>query len=114
MLEVVFDPRYALRPVVNPAPEWLQDFILDPFRPGREFGEALISFREGDRSVSMILLADCELGYYLKYEPGGDTWLSLGDRARLSEVVCPDDWEASAGLFVSPTKVLQAVCDFCR
>lgn len=114
MAEVLFQPRYALPPVRGPAVGWLRDVILDPFSPGREFGEALIEFREGERRLTMILLTDRELGYYLKYDPDGDTWLSLGDPHRLSEVVCPDDWQASAGLFIPPEEAWFAVSEFCR
>jgi|APIni6443716594_1056825.scaffolds.fasta_scaffold1217404_1 hypothetical protein len=114
MADVWFEPRYAIRRVRNPEPDWLRDVILDPFRPGREFGEALIEFREEERRLSMILIADRELGYYLKYDPTADTWLSLGDASRLSEVVCPDDWEASAGLFVSPEDAWVVISEFCR
>ena len=38
--------------------ELLRDLILDPFRPGREFGEAIITFRDGDRASDLILIAD--------------------------------------------------------
>ena len=48
------------------------------------------------RETTLILINDAELGYYLKYfDPEGKEWLSLGNRDRLWEVVCPDDWEAS-------------------
>jgi hypothetical protein len=114
MAEVLFQPRYAIPAMRNPELEWLREIILDPFLPGREFGEALIDFREGERRLSMILLSDPDLGYYLKYDPTGDTWLSLGDATRLGEVVCPDDWQASAGLFVPPDKAWLAVSAFCR
>jgi hypothetical protein len=114
MADILFQPRYAIRSVRNPDLEWLRDVILDPFCPGREFGEALIDFDDGHRLRRMILIADRDLGYYLKYDPGGDTWLSLGDASRLSEVVCPDDWQASAGLFVPAEQAWLAVSEFCR
>lgn len=114
MAELVFEPRYAIHTTRNPAPDWLRDLILDPFRKGREFGEALLTFRDGGRSAELILIADRELGYYLKYEPTGDTWLSLGDSGRLSEVVCPDDWKVSAGLFVPPEKAWLVIQEFCQ
>ncbi len=114
MPEVLFEPRYAIRSVRDPDAAWLRDLILDPFRPGREFGEATIKFRDGGRTATLILIADRELGYYLNHEPSGDTWLSLGDPGRLAEVVCPDDWQASAGLFVPPEKAWLAIHEFCR
>jgi hypothetical protein len=114
MSEVLFEPRYAIRSVRDPDLDWLRDLILDPFRPGREFGEAIITFRDGDRATDLILIADRDLGYYLKYEPTGDTQLSLGDPSRLAEVVCPDDWQASAGLFVPPDRAWLAISEFCR
>jgi hypothetical protein len=114
MPEVLFAPRYAIRPVRDPDPDWLRDLILDPFRPGREFGEARATFRDGDRTAELILIADRGLGYFLKWEPTGDTWLSLGDPSRLAEMVCPDDWQASAGLFVPAEKAWLAIHEFCR
>lgn len=114
MPEVQFRPRYAISNVRDPDPSWLRDVILDPFRSGREFGEAVIDFREGERTHRMILIADRDLGYYLKYEPSADTWLSLGDRTRLSEIVCPDDWQASAGLFVPAEDAWVAISEFCQ
>jgi hypothetical protein len=114
MPEVQFRPRYAISSVRDPDPTWLRDVILDPCRPSREFGEAAIDFREGELAYTMILIADRDLGYYLKHESGTDTWLSLGDRTRLSEVVCPDDWEASAGLFVPAEAAWFAIDEFCQ
>ena len=112
MQTITFHPRYALRRVSNPDMEWLKDVILHPFEPGREFGEASITFSEGAHKGDMILIADRKLGYYLII--GHHEWLSLGDRSRLSEVVCPDDWKASAGLFVAPDKAWLAVQEFCK
>ena len=114
MPEVRFNPRYAISPVRNPDPAWLCDLILDPFRPGREFGEATIVFSDSGRTIDMILIADRTLGYYLKYDAGGEEWLSLGDASRLSEVVCPDDWQASAGLFIPPEQAWLAIREFCQ
>jgi hypothetical protein len=91
MSEVLFEPRYAIRSVRNPNPDWLRDLILDPFRAGREFGEAIITFRDGDRATKLILITDRDLGYYLNHGSPKDSWLSLGDPSRLAEVVCPDD-----------------------
>ena len=63
----------------------------------------------------MIVLSDPELGYYLKYfDANEEEWLSLGDRGRLQEVVCPDDREASAGLFVRPEAARLAIREFCQ
>jgi hypothetical protein len=114
MPEVWFEPRYAIRAVHNPDLDWLRHLILDPFRPGREFGEATVTFQDGDHAIGLILIADRDLGYYLNYGSPGDTWLSLGDPSRLAEVVCPDDWQASAGLFVRPDRAWLAVTEFCR
>jgi len=92
----------------------LRDLILNPCSPGREFGDALISYRDNDRVVIMTLIHDRDLGYYLQYGPPKDTWLSLGDRRLLSEVVCPDDWKAAAGLFIPADKAWLAISEFCR
>ena len=113
-MEVVFEPRYAIGPARNPGQAWLRELILDPSHPGREWGEALITFRDAHRTSELIVINDRDLGHYLKYEPTGDTWLSLGDAARLSEVICPDDWKASAGLFLAPQKAWIAISEFCR
>jgi hypothetical protein len=56
---------------------------------------------------------EASLGHYLKYDPKGDTWLSLGDRARLGEEICPDDWYVSAGLFVPTQKAWLGISHFC-
>jgi hypothetical protein len=114
MAEVQFRPRYALSSVRNPDLPWLEDLILDPFRPGREFGEATISFSDYGRKIDMILITDPTLGYYLKYDAGHSEWLSLGNPSRLSEVVCPDDWHASAGLFIPPDQAWLAISEFCQ
>jgi hypothetical protein len=108
---VTFSPRYAIPEATDPDPIWLRDLILRPSEPGREFGEATITFRDGDREASLILIVDRTLGYYLIL--GKHEWLSLGDRGRLTEVVCPDDWEASAGLFVPAEKAWAAISEFC-
>ena len=52
------------------------------------------------------------LRHYLTIGPHG--WLSLGDRSRLSEVVCPDDWKVSAGLFVPTDKAWLVIRQFCE
>lgn len=113
MTDVFFEPRYALKAVRNPDMCWLRDVILDPCCPGREFGEASITFRDGRRVAILILINDRELGYYLNYEAEDDTWLSLWDPGKLAEVVCPDDWKASAGLFVPAERAWEAIHDFC-
>jgi hypothetical protein len=93
---------------------WLRDVIADPFRSGHEFGEATIVFWDGELKIDMILIADQTLGYYLKYDAGGEEWMSLGDENRLSEVICPDDWQVSAGLFISPDQAWLAISEFCQ
>jgi hypothetical protein len=110
--KVRFTPRYAIAPVVDPDLDWLRELILNPVQPGREFGEAGINFRLGDFQENMTLINDRQLGYYLMI--GKHDWLSLGDRTKLGEVVCPDDWEASAGLFVPKERAWLAIRDFCE
>ena len=113
MPEVVFEPRYELPDLRNPALECLREIILDPFRPGRAFGEAGITFRDGERVVSLLFITDPQWGYYLKYNAGVDEWLSLGDSTLLEKVICPDDCQASAGLFISAEKAWLAIREFC-
>jgi hypothetical protein len=62
--------------------------------------EALVEYEAPDRRASMMLLTGNALGLYLKALTPEDTFLSLGDRHALSDVVCFDDWECSRGLFV--------------
>jgi hypothetical protein len=112
--KITFEPRYTLTSLVNPDVAELRDLILEPFKPGREYGEATITFESGGRSVATILIADRSLGLYLQYGAPDDTWLSLGDRRRLTDVVCPDDWKVSAGLFVSCAKAWPVIEEFCR
>ena len=114
MAEVYFKPRYAILHVHNPELAWLQNVICESSKQGLEFGEATIEYHETDKSRSLILISDRELGYYLLYQPKIDTWLSLGDRTRLSEVICPDDWQASVGLFVSRDKAWLVIYEFCQ
>jgi hypothetical protein len=103
----------------NPDLERLRQIILNPDGPGWQFSEGGIDYLSDGRRTHLIVLQHPELGYYLKYiGPGGirepnDTWLSLGDRSRLGEVVCPDDWEASAGLFIPPPLAWEAIQLFC-
>ena len=111
--ETTFEPRYAISSIRNPGSDELRDLIVNPNLPGREWGEALITFVDALRTVSLIVLNEASLGHYLKYDPSGDTWLSVGDRARLGDEICPDDWCVSAGLFVPTDKAWLAVSDFC-
>jgi hypothetical protein len=113
--EVTFEPRYALPRMRNPDLELLRDIILDPSGTGREFGDAVTSFEDGGNRSTLILLSHDELGYYLRYSDSEeDEWLSLGNANRLAEVVMPDDWEASAGLFVAVERAWPAIEDFCQ
>ena len=109
---VTFRLRYALAQVTDPDMAWLRDVIHHPRRPGREFGEAGITFDGGGVRAILTLIHDRTLGYYIVFGPL--EWLSLGDRGRLAEVVCPDDWEASAGLFVPPEQAWKVIRTFCE
>jgi len=112
MPEVVFEGRYAFPSIPNPNLVWLRELILHPSQEA-DFGDALLTFGDRQREATLILIGDPELGFYLNYESRGDTWLSVGDRTRLAEVVCPDDWQASAGLFVPRNKAWHAISEFC-
>jgi|GEM_PF-5166036 hypothetical protein len=66
----------VLQPVRNPDMDWMRNLILESSQAGQEFGEATITFFDREWSATLILIADRELGYYLKYgnETQGDTW----------------------------------------
>lgn len=123
MASFLCHPRYShLIPETMRCPDLksLEELVLHPDSPGWQFSEAGIDyFLDDGRKCHLIVLADSKLGYYLQYQgPDGcfgpdDIWLSLGDRSRLGEVVCPDDWEASAGLFVPRPLAWQAIHYFC-
>jgi hypothetical protein len=105
-----FEPRYEHKLFrQQPSAEDLRQYILTQ---GAVFGEATIS-RSGDADYLIVLYGD-GLGYYIKYVTGDIVSLSLGDRETLSDVVCPDDWNASAGLFVPPEVAWMAISDFCE
>jgi hypothetical protein len=118
-----FSPRYPhLLPeeMRKPDLETLGRVILNPDGPGWQFSEGGIDFfLEAGRRNHLIVLGDSDLGYYLQFSgPKGcfvpdDIWLSLGDRSRLNEVVCPDDWEASAGLFIPRSLAWEAIRSLC-
>jgi hypothetical protein len=118
-----YSPRYShLIPekMRDPDLEAIKQLVLNPDGPGWQFSEARINyFLDDGRTHHLIMLGHPELGYYLQFlGPDGcsgpnDIWLSLGDRFRLGEVVCPDDWEASAGLFIPRPLAWQAIRYFC-
>jgi hypothetical protein len=115
MPRVRFQPRYELPEMCDPDVHFLRDLILRPCEPGRTFGEAALLF-EGDATQSpskLILIHDDNHGYYLKYiDSTKAEWLSLGDASRLLDLVTPDEWQASVGLFLSPTDAWSAIEDF--
>ena len=104
----------------HPDLEQLEQLVLNPDGPGWQFSQAGIDYFLGDgRMHHLIVLGHPELGYYLQFlGPKGcfgpeDIWLALGNRFRLSEVVCRDDWEASVGLFVPRAAAWEAIRHFC-
>jgi hypothetical protein len=113
MADVFFEPRYVLPWTRNPDLEELRRIFLHPNGPGWQFGDAMIRYDERGQQFTLIVLSHPELGYYLKYLDSCDEWLSLGDASRLAEVVIPDDWEASAGLFIAPDQAWLAIKEFC-
>lgn len=116
-------PRYShLLPEAMRHPDLnaLKMLVLSPDGPGWQFSEAGIDyFLEDGRRHHLLVLGHPEFGYYLQFlGPNGcfgpdDIWLSLGDRTRLGEVVCPDDCEASVGLFIPRELAWQAIQFFC-
>ena len=113
---VTFEPRYALPWQTDPDLEQLRQVVIER---GAEFGEAGFTFANAHRRTSLIAIFHEPIGYYLKYlasltPPLPEPWLSLGDRSRLAEVVTPDDWEASVGLFIAKEAAWLAIEDFCR
>ena len=111
MVTLTFQPRYKLPEVRNPD---LNEFRQTILECGDEFGEATLVY-EGEQTATLILIFHDQYGYYLKYRNSDrEEWLSLGDASRLKEVVTPDDWEASVGLFVPLPRAWQAIKDFCE
>jgi hypothetical protein len=116
-------PRYSHvipQKMRDPDLEQLEQLVLNPDGPGWQFSEAGIDyFLKDSRKHHLIVLGHPALGYYLQFlGPKGcfgpeDIWLSLSDRSRLSVVVCPDDWQASAGLFVPRAAAWEAIRHFC-
>jgi len=104
----------------RPNLEQLRQLVLSPDGPGWQFSEAGIDYLFADgRMHHLTVLGHAQLGYYLKFFDSDiphecqEIWLSLGDRSRLTEVVCPDDWEASAGLFVERKAAWESSHYFC-
>jgi hypothetical protein len=104
----------------QPDLDMLEKLVLNPDGPGWRFSEAGIDYHFDDgRKHHLTVLGDDDLGYYLQFSGSqgcfgpNEIRLSLGDRSRLGEVVCPDDWEASAGLFISRPHAWQAIRHFC-
>jgi hypothetical protein len=115
MAELSFEPQYALPWMRNPDLEELRRIVLNPKGPGWDFGDARIRYEARGEQFTLIVLSHLELGYYLKYiDPRDEEWLSLGDASRLTEVVVPDDWEASIGLFIPPDRAWLAIEEFCQ
>jgi hypothetical protein len=107
----------------NPSPEHLVHLIVDP--PAnywkRGSGDALLDFEERDgTSVSLLILPNESLGYFLKFLKFdgvrvSETWLSLWDRQNLDKVVeCSDEWMASVGLFLPAECAAEVVSEFAR
>ncbi|MHC4405482.1 MAG: Imm1 family immunity protein [Planctomycetota bacterium] len=113
MPAIRFEPRYQHdRFDKQPDLATLREYILSQ---GSVFGDALIHrLDDASNAPHLILLVDRNLGIYIKYIDGDNQWLSLHDRTRLSEVVCPDDWNAPAGLFVPTETAWLAIEEFCK
>lgn len=113
MLDFVFSPRYLLGDLHNPDRQVLRDLILNASEPGREYGEATIRFPKGTPSAWLYILHDRSLGCSLWYNDRRETWLPIGDAARMTELVCPDDIKSPAGSFLTPTAALPVIEEFC-
>ena len=108
---LIFQPRYKLPELRNPDLNELRKTI---YELGGEFGEATLLY-EGEQTATLILIFHDDYGYYLKYRNSDrKEWLSLSDASRLQEVITPDDWEASIGLFVPLPQAWGAIKDFCE
>lgn len=112
MAPIYFDPRYQHgRFSRNPSLSQLEHYIL---HDGSVFGDAAIYRGDYPSQPHLIILFDDGLGYYIKYLDGKSEWLSLHDSSRLTDVICPDDWNASAGLFVPPALAWLTIAHFCE
>ena len=113
MPRVRIEPRYWDEILEDPSDATLRHFLLEADQQGH-WGDALVRYDDGPLSREMIILSDLQLGYYFQYISDDGRYLSVGDPSRLDEVVCPDDWYASAGLFVSPDKAWLILVEFCK
>jgi hypothetical protein len=109
------------REVLDPSLEFLHAIILSPSEGYwvQGSGGGTLEFLGTGPSKSRLLILPHEgLGYYLKYleiirNRIETTWLSLGDKDKLSEVTtCSDEWLASVGLFLAPADAAIAIEDF--
>lgn len=116
MAKVTFNGRYDRNNVDNIDEQTLADLILKEEPMGGAWGDATIRYEDdfgGKREL--IVLADKVHGFYLNYI-GSDreVYLSLSNRDALHKVICPDDWEASLGLFLDRNSAFSALLDFIR
>lgn len=113
MAEVRFYGRYTLKNIKNPSHDFIEEIFLKELPIGGEWSEALIEYREHDTVTRVIVLADKTHGFCIKYIPPEDEmFLSLGDRDLLKITICPDDWEAALGSFISRKPACRVILDF--
>jgi hypothetical protein len=109
--------------VQNPSEDYLRGLITAPPKGfwGQGSGDAELELENmAGEKLSLLILPHEGLGFYLKFlKTEGrrivDTWLSLSNKTRLTEVVpCSDEWMASVGLFLAPDAAATAVGEFAR
>ena len=115
MAKVTFCGRYDRENIESFDVHILEDIILNEEPMGGAWGDATIKYEDDEFTSQIIVLSDKSHGFYLNYSDESEvTFLSLSDRSALEVVICPDDWEASLGLFLGRMSAFNALFDFIK
>ncbi len=113
MTYVKFSGRYAKQDVRVVDSEFLREAFIEESPIGGEWGDAIVEYEDGENYSRIIVVSHEDLGFYLNYTNHEEVaYLSVWDRSRLSEIVCPDDINISAGLFLPRDKTYEALSLF--
>ena len=115
MPKVSFDGRYDRYGIKELSEEVLEDIFIRELPIGGKWGDATIKYQDGAAIYKIIVLADETHGFYLKYiDSTQEEFMSIADRSKLTEVICPDDWEVSVGLFLDREHAYKVLLDFIK